>query len=269
MTDGRTRSWGNPIHAGSASRNVGPAAVPPKAMPNVKDIVIQDDTPVDNIYVEKQQRLLTEPLYTSWRGPGRRKPFLALANVGLFFNPKDPPLVPGRHAGRGRGRQEGDPSQKENNTYFVWTRGKVPDLIIEIVSDRRGGEQTHKMRKYATWAFPYYVIFDPGEVLLDGVLRAFGLNRRKYEPAEPAFFEEVGLGLKLWQGAYEEWTTRWLRLVRRQGQPHPHRPQERTAPRKNTGAGELRSQRRSAQAGGAVAGARPRAFRMTSRRTEI
>ena len=211
-----------PNYTRSASRNAGPTlVVPPQAVPNVEDIVIQDDTPVDNIFVEKQQRLLTEPLYNSWKGPGRGRPFLALANVGLFFAPKDPPLVPDVMLAVDV-RQKGDPRRKENNTYFVWTRGKVPDLIIEIVSDRRGGEQTHKMRKYATWGVPCYVIFDPAEVLRRGVLRAFGLNRRKYEAAEPAFFEEVGLGLKLWKGPYEEWTTtRWLRWCDGKGRPIP------------------------------------------------
>ena len=208
-----------PIHASSASRSTrATLTVPLEALPDVKDIVIQDDTPVDNIYVEKQQRLLTEPLYSSWRGPGRGKPFLALANVGLFFTPTEPPLVPDVMLAVDV-RQEGDPIHKENNTYFVWTRGKVPDLIIEIVSDRRGGEQTHKMRKYAKWGVPCYVIFDYREVLRQGVLRAFGLNRRKYEPTDASFFEEVGLGLILWQGAYEEWTTRWLRWCDAKGRP--------------------------------------------------
>jgi hypothetical protein len=53
----------------------------PEIRPPLDDLVTEDDTPVDNMFSEKQQRLLTEPLYSSWDA-GR--PFLATANVGLF-----------------------------------------------------------------------------------------------------------------------------------------------------------------------------------------
>ena len=42
----------------------------PDVAPNIDDLVTEDDTPVDNLPSEKQQRLLTEPLYSSWSGPG-------------------------------------------------------------------------------------------------------------------------------------------------------------------------------------------------------
>lgn len=59
--------------------------------PCLDHIVTEDDTPVDNMFAEKQQRLLTEPLYSSWDA-GR--PFVATANVGLFYAVRQPPLVP-------------------------------------------------------------------------------------------------------------------------------------------------------------------------------
>ena len=66
----------------------------------VEHIVTEDDEPVDNLYSEKQQRLLTEPLYSSWSPPAGQadtavpRPFLAAANVGLFAAVSRPPLVP-------------------------------------------------------------------------------------------------------------------------------------------------------------------------------
>ena len=58
------------------------------------EVLLQGE-PVENIFAEKQYRLLTEPLYSSWPGPGEGKgPFLVLANVGLFYAAKEPPLVP-------------------------------------------------------------------------------------------------------------------------------------------------------------------------------
>jgi Uma2 family endonuclease len=191
--------------------------LPRPKKPNVDHIVIQDDTPVDNLFAEKQQRLLTEPLYSTWRGGKRRRRFIATANVGLFFSPGEPPLVPDVMLSLDV-TQTGNFSEKENNTYFVWTRGKVPDSVIEIVSDRRGGEETRKMQKYSAWGVPYYVVFDPKNVLRHGVLRAFVRNGLQYQPYDPVWFEGIGLGLTLWRGTYEGASGTWLRWCDEKGQ---------------------------------------------------
>src|SRR5208282_1920376 len=69
-------------------------AIPPELRPNVDHLVTEDDTPVDNVFSEKQQRLLTESLHTSWPGPGEGRPFVAMANVGLFYGIRLPAVVP-------------------------------------------------------------------------------------------------------------------------------------------------------------------------------
>src|SRR5437879_320216 len=65
----------------------------PSLLPNLDDLVTEDGAPVDSIYAEKQYRLLTEPLYSSWAGPGGGRPFLALANVGWFHTSGQTPVV--------------------------------------------------------------------------------------------------------------------------------------------------------------------------------
>src|SRR5947209_7099465 len=62
--------------------------------PNIDNLVIEDGAPLDSFFSEKQYRLLTEPLYSSWPGPGKGRPFLVGANVGLIFTPKEPVLAP-------------------------------------------------------------------------------------------------------------------------------------------------------------------------------
>lgn len=62
--------------------------------PTLDDVVTEDDTPVDSIVCERQQRLLTEPLYSSWSALGENRPFVALSNVGLFHARGENPLVP-------------------------------------------------------------------------------------------------------------------------------------------------------------------------------
>src|ERR1700687_5853046 len=68
--------------------------LPPDLRPSVEHLVIEDNAPVDNFYAEKQARLWTEPLHSSWAGPGDDRPFIAASNVGLFYSVNMPPLVP-------------------------------------------------------------------------------------------------------------------------------------------------------------------------------
>lgn len=192
----------------------------PADVPNVEDLVTEDDTPLDSIYTEKQQRLLTEPLYSSWRGPEDGQPFLALANVGLFAESKKPPLVPDFLLSL-EVSAASDLRAKENRSYFMWIFGKPPDVVVEIVSDRRGGEADVKMRAYARIGVVFYVIYDPDDLLEGGVLRAFTLNRRRYEAIDPRWLPEVGLGLVLWPGAFEGPTQTWLRWCDRDGRVIP------------------------------------------------
>ena len=61
---------------------------------DIQHLITEDETPVDNLPSEKQQRLLTEPLYSAWSGPGEGRTFLAAANVGVFAQVRDPAIVP-------------------------------------------------------------------------------------------------------------------------------------------------------------------------------
>jgi Uma2 family endonuclease len=188
---------------------------PEEAANAVKFLVIEDGKPVDNMFVERQYRLLTEPLYSSWTPPSGE--FLVLANVGLFYTHREPPLVPdvmltlGVPAGR-------DLSRKENRSYFTWVIGKAPDVAIEIVSDLRGGEETDKMAAYARIGVTYYVIHDPQNRLHHGLLRAFSLREGAYQPIEPSRLEHVGLGLTFWEGEFQgQRYSHWLRWCDRDG----------------------------------------------------
>ena len=100
---------------------------------------------MDSIFCEKQQRLLTEPLYSSWAGPppradGEPRRFAALANVGLFSTPDEPPVVPDMMLSLDVVIQD-DQRPKQNRSYFIWRFGKAPDVVIEPVSKREGDER--------------------------------------------------------------------------------------------------------------------------------
>jgi hypothetical protein len=194
--------------------------LPPEVVPDLTDIVTKDDTPVDSIFAEKQQRLLTEPLWSSWPVPAESCPFLALANVGLFYQYGEPPFVPDAMLAL-RVSMGANLHLKENHSYFVWLQGKPPDVAIEIVSDRHGGEDDYKLRAYARIAVPFYVIYDPENLLRAGELRAFALQRTKYVPTDASWLPEVGLGLKQWEGVFEAAQASWLRWCNSDGQVIP------------------------------------------------
>lgn len=203
---------------------------------DISHLVIEDDTPVDNFQSEEQQRLLVEPLYSSKVLP---TPFLAAANVGLFYKLKGDPIVPDVMLGLGVQRSE-DYSQRQNRSYFVWEFGKVPDVCIEIVSNQEGdelvlsqksrqkGKTVSKKHIYAQIGVRYYAVFDPLQQIQDpeemngALLRIWAIAADGYIELTPpegitavgqsVWLNGVGLGLTLWEGQFEEEITcLWLR----------------------------------------------------------
>ncbi len=188
-----------------------------------QQVVTEDDEPVDNLFSEKQQRLLAQTLYASWTPPPGRKqvngeprPFLAAANVGVFFAKAQPPLVPDLFVSLDV-RPHQDWYAKEHRSYFVWEFGKVPDVVVEIVSNRVGGEADRKLEGYAEIGVPYYVVYDPQRHLSETVLQVFALRDGVYEAQEHHDLPRLGLRLTLWDGIFEDHVDTWLRWCDAQG----------------------------------------------------
>lgn len=194
--------------------------LPPEDWPCVDHLVTEDDTPVDNLFAERQQKLLTDPLYCSWDGPKGDRRFLAAANIGLFFGVNQRPLVPDALLSVDVDLPV-DVFAKRGRSYFTWEYGKAPDVAVEIVSDTRGDEMGHKMQQYARGGVPYYVIWDPAHHLGGEALRVFALQNRTYVHLAQPWLEGVGLGLTTWEGEYEGIHAVWLRWCDANGQVIP------------------------------------------------
>ena len=178
-------------------------------MPDIETLVTEDDTPVDNMPSEKQQRLLTEPLYSAWSGPGPGRSFLAAANVGVFHQARNPAIVPDVFLSLDVQVAE-NWWDKAHRSYFVWEFGKPPDLVVEIVSNREGNEDGDKKDKYARMRVGYYVIHDMFRRVMPDVLTVYRLNGLAYERQAEACFPALKLGLMLWEGAFEGVPSTWL-----------------------------------------------------------
>ncbi len=190
---------------------------PGKMIPDDTWLITDDGAPVDGPYWEKQMHLLTEPLFLSWEGPDGDGDFHVFSNVGLFFSPIEPPIVPDVMLAvrTFRGRKM---NRRTMRSYFVWRIGKVPEVAIEIVANRVGGEDTRKLKKYASIGVPWYIVFDPEYELSGELLRIFRLKRGRYQLSDETFFPEVQLGVKTWEGNYEDWDAdAWLRWCDRDG----------------------------------------------------
>ncbi|MEM1033359.1 MAG: Uma2 family endonuclease [Myxococcota bacterium] len=192
---------------------VDPEEVP---IPDVSGLITEDDTPVDNVYSEKQMRLLTEPLYASWTPPDGR-PFFLAANVGVFARPSNDALVPDVFLSLDTAPKT-PLHLKQNRSYFVWEHGKPPDVVVEVVSNREGDELTRKLRGYERMRVVHYVVYDPERQLSDLELCRFELQGGVLVAAEgPLRLPSLDLGLTRWPGTFEQQDSRWLRWCRLDG----------------------------------------------------
>jgi Uma2 family endonuclease len=175
-------------------------------------IETEDDTPVDNLLSEREQRLLADTLYASWSGPGADRTFMAMTNVGLFYALHAPPYVPDAMISFDV-RPPSDLRPKQNRSYFIWEYGKPPEIVVEVVSNRKGGELDEKLVGYARLGITFYVVFDPYQYLGQQVLRVFARRDLDYTEISPDQLPGLGLGVTLWEGEYEDMAATWLRWV--------------------------------------------------------
>lgn len=183
----------------------------------IEHLETEDDAPVDNLFSAKQQTLLKRALYSSWTPPPLEeqpetpRTFLADAHIGVFYSPHDSAVVPDFFLSL-----DIEPHQdwyaKEHRSYFAWEFKKTPDVVVEIVSNRKGGELGEKLRRYAQLDVTYYIVYDPQQLLSTEVVRVYerGVGKR-YRLRKDWQLPEVGLRMILWQGEFEGHTDAWLR----------------------------------------------------------
>jgi len=184
--------------------------------PDVTHLITEDDTPVDNIFSERQMALLRETIYTSWQGPGEDRSFVAMANVALYATNFLPPLVPDLLVSLDV-RLPDEPTLKEHRSYFLWLYGKPPEVVVEIVSNRKGNELGDKLLDYARLGVSYYIVYDPEGEISPDPLRIFVRQGARFTETPGQWLAEVGLGLTTWRGSYDGMEGTWLRWVDREG----------------------------------------------------
>ncbi|MBD2597409.1 Uma2 family endonuclease [Nostoc spongiaeforme FACHB-130] len=175
-------------------------------IPDANLLITEDDTPVDNLVSAKQQRLLVSSLYSSLQN----HVFLAAANVGVYHTYTEPAIVPDVFVSFDVQTPE-NWWEKENRCYLVWKFGKSPELVIEIVSNKKGNELDEKLQIYEKMRVAYYIVYDPQQNLGEQVLRIYTIKGRRYLETTNNWLEDIGLGVTLWTGEFEGRNDSWLR----------------------------------------------------------
>jgi Uma2 family endonuclease len=174
-------------------------------------LITEDDTPVDNFYCEKQLRLLPGSLQDSW---DRKEPYIAVADVGIYDFNSVTPIVPDVFLSLDV-QYASDIWLKKNRCYMMNIFKKPPELVIEVVSNKKGSENTVKVTKYQKMRVKYYVIFDPLAHILPSTFCVYKLVKGSYVQLPLAkkqiWFKDLNVGLKVVHGEYEEMTADWLR----------------------------------------------------------
>jgi len=183
--------------------------IPSLEAPDISQMILEDDEPLDSFINEKQQRLLTTVFY-SGADTGINVPFIAAANVGLFSHVRHSGIVPDAFLSLNIAAGE-NWLARNVRSYLFWEFGKAPDVVIEVVSPTPGNELDSKLTDYARLGIPYYVVYDPLKKLGETLLRVFQLQGASYVAKNDAFFPEVNLGLTLWDGVFEKSNLTWLR----------------------------------------------------------
>jgi Uma2 family endonuclease len=108
-------------------------------------------------------------------------------------------------------------------SYVMWQEQVNPIVIVELLSPgteqedlgqtkRKAGHPPTKWQVYEQiLAVPHYVLYDR----YNGTLRAFQLENSQYQERQLAdgrvWIPELGIGLRLWQGSYDDVMEDWLR----------------------------------------------------------
>lgn len=185
--------------------------------PSLDGLITEDDEPLDSFAQEKNQRLLADALHSSWAGPKGGRTYLAATNVGIFASPRSKGVVPDLLISLDV-EIAADWWSKKNRSYLVWEFEKVPDLVLEIVSNRKGCAAGDALAAYGRLRIPCYVVYDPQRLLRgEKILRVFELRAGDWVERRDQRVPRLGLELTLWEGEFEGHHATWLRWMDSRG----------------------------------------------------
>jgi Uma2 family endonuclease len=154
---------------------------------------------------------------------------LLASDLNLYYNPRHPNWYKRPDWYMVLGVPRALQQQELRLSYLIWQEGVAPFLVVELLSPGTEsedlGQRLREINQPPTkWQvyerilrIPYYVVYDRYE----NNLRAFGLVSGSYKaialPENRLWLEEIGIGLGLWQGVYQQAAGLWLRWYDQSG----------------------------------------------------
>lgn len=182
---------------------------PLQHLPSSLELPDSDDTPVDN----ELQILVPTLLRTilSWLWAERQDWFFGV-NMGVYYHPKQPAIVPDGFLSLGVERRKGE---RGRLSYVLWEENNVvPQLALEFVSRTYGQEYGDKLALYAQMGVLYYVVYNPEYCRRDKhePFEVYRLVDNEYvrQSDEPLWLPEIGLSIGRSIGNFEGWNREWL-----------------------------------------------------------
>jgi Uma2 family endonuclease len=192
------------------------------APPKDVEIITEDNETLESAWHRSEMNLLIDLVQHWWR---HRDDFYVGGNMFIYYSDEVPPPV----LGPDFFLVEGVDGSKEREAWLVWEEGKLPDLIVELLSPRTMREDLQvKKELYAkVFGTREYYCFDRKRRLLLG-WRLEGEEYVSIEPNERGWLwsEVLGLWLGIWEGRFQRIDGVWLRFYTPDGELVPHPVEE-------------------------------------------
>ncbi|MBO3463933.1 Uma2 family endonuclease [Aetokthonos hydrillicola Thurmond2011] len=192
---------------------------PLECLPSSAELPDSDDTPVDSELQISLPNLLLAMLAEIWQS---RDDWFFGINMGIYYTPSKPPIVPDGFLSLGVERFVGENGR---SSYVLWEEESIPpNLALEVVSQTYNGEYEQKKIDYAELGILYYIIYAPTRLRRKRQrLEVYRLVNGQYilQPGDKVWMPEIGLGIGRERGIYQGITREWLFWCDEQGNRYP------------------------------------------------
>jgi Uma2 family endonuclease len=192
----------------------------PPASLTEDDLPYSDDQPVDNELQLLLPVLLRAILALLW---AERQDWFFGVNIGLYYDAQLPAIGPDAFLALGALRYK---REQGRLSYVVAQENNiVPQWVLEIVSQKPGGEYDSKFEKYAQIGVLYYVVYNPNHWRRDKhqPFEVYRLEEGQYirQQGNPFWMPELELGIGTERGLHEGLEREWLYWYDPAGHQYP------------------------------------------------
>jgi Uma2 family endonuclease len=193
-------------------------------LPTALELPDSDETPVDNELQDTVPGLLKDTLRLIWQN---RNDWFFGVDMGIYADTEQPyrAIVPDGFLSIGVPRFKPQYGDRGRPSYVLWEEeGKVPMLVLEVVSETYRGEYSEKLKEYQDLEVLYYAVYNPDRLKKDHEpLEVYYLVESQYVlmSGEPFWMPEIGLGIGRAIGNNLDWRREWLYWFSEDGTRYP------------------------------------------------